>query len=73
MDGCLTTASPLQLHLLHVDLTGCHPDGDRVDDSRVLKERYVGSGVEERRFRVSLEMFVVHSTIIPHFLLTNLV
>lgn len=37
--GFLTTASPLQLHLLHVDLTGRHPDGDRVNDGRVLEER----------------------------------
>lgn len=37
--GCLTAASPLQLHLLHVDLTGCHPNGDWVDDGCVLKDR----------------------------------
>lgn len=37
--GGLTAASPLQLHLLHVNLTGCHPDGDRVDDGCVLRDR----------------------------------
>lgn len=34
----LTAASPFQLHLLHVDLTGGHPNGDGVDDGRVLKD-----------------------------------
>lgn len=37
--GCLTTASPLQLHFLHVDLTGRHPDGNWVDDGGVLEDR----------------------------------
>lgn len=35
----LTTASPLQLHLLHVNLTGRHPDGNWVNDGRVLWKR----------------------------------
>lgn len=38
--GCLTAASPLQLHFLHVDLTGRHPDGNWVDDGGVLEERH---------------------------------
>lgn len=35
----LTTAGPLELHLLHVDLTGRHPDGNRVDNGCILKAR----------------------------------
>ena len=37
--GGLTAASPLQLHFLHVDLTGRHPDGNWVNDGRVLEGR----------------------------------
>lgn len=37
--NCLTAARPLQLHLLHVDLTGRHADGNWVDDGRVLQDR----------------------------------
>lgn len=35
-----TAARPLQLHLLHVNLTGSHPDGNWVDDGRVLKDTH---------------------------------
>lgn len=31
-----TTSCSLELHLLHVDLAGCHADGDGVDDGRIL-------------------------------------
>ena len=34
---CLTAAGPLELHLLHVDLTWSHSNGDWVDDSGVLR------------------------------------
>lgn len=37
--GSLTAAGPLQLHLLHVDLTGCHPYGNWVDNGCVLQDR----------------------------------
>lgn len=40
----LTTASPLQLHLLHVNLTGRHPDGNWVNDGRVLWKRQTQRG-----------------------------
>lgn len=49
--GSLTAARPLQFHLLHVNLTGRHPNGDGVDDGCVLQVRETGRKSREEGLR----------------------